>query len=84
MARLGQGSSTKLFPPYTLGQERERFMDFLNSGQGGGSEADEARPGKEGRGGRPRTQMQAPREGSWNLSTRRKRGGPRMGQITFQ
>lgn len=58
-------------------------MVFLNNMQGGSAEADEARGG-EGRGGRPRTYMQASRKVSWNLNTMRKRGGPRMGQITFQ
>lgn len=36
-------------------------MVFLNNGQGGSSEADEARRGEEGTGGRPTTQTQATR-----------------------
>lgn len=42
-------------------------MVFLNNGQGGSSEADEARRGEDGTGGRPRTQTQATRKVSWSL-----------------
>lgn len=39
---------------------------------------------EEGWGGRPRMLIQVSREGTQSLSTGRKTGDPRMGQITFQ
>lgn len=83
VVRLSQGSRPKPFPLSTVCGEGGTVAVFLNSGQGGGSEADEARR-VEGRGETPRTRMQASREVSYSLNTRRVRGGPRMGQITLQ